>query len=265
MKKLFAIILLGGLLSSCEKVIDVDLNDSDPKYVIESTMELGNHEFKVHISQTSSYFDADTVIGIEGATVSIMEENGNQQVLFDDGNGSYRIPFFSSNTGEEYTLMVTIANQSFEAKATMPRLIEADTVFLGERDRPEITFSDPIEEENYYRIQLFKNGEQINANRRFKEIMIDHTVINGNTMSQRLGAGGGFGNDGDDFVSGDELVVKLQSIDIDGYRFFSTLQDVSGGNGPGATAPGNPINNWSNGALGYFTAVASDAHSRIVP
>jgi hypothetical protein len=64
----------------------------------------------------------------------------------------------------------------------------------------------------------------------------------------------------DEINIGDLIRVELMSIDKAAYDFYLTANSVnaSGGNGRGpsstSAAPTNPVTNWSNKALGYFSA-----------
>jgi hypothetical protein len=43
------------------------------------------------------------------------------------------------------------------------------------------------------------------------------------------------------------------AIDENAFLYFTTFRDMANTN-PGSPAPANPISNFSNGALGYFSA-----------
>ena len=44
-----------ALLSSCTKVIDLNLNEADPKIVIEAELVSGTRDFTVKITKTSDF------------------------------------------------------------------------------------------------------------------------------------------------------------------------------------------------------------------
>ncbi len=78
----------------------------------------------------------------------------------------------------------------------------------------------------------------------------------GNYIDYRLVLGGEEG----DIKLGDIITVELQSIDQAAFDFYKTANSVnasgSTGGGPSSTsaAPTNPVTNWNNKALGFFTA-----------
>jgi hypothetical protein len=55
--------------------------------------------------------------------------------------------------------------------------------------------------------------------------------------------------------SGDQVVVEMQCIDEQIYTYWRSLeQQYASGNPNDVTTPANPPTNWSNRALGYFSA-----------
>ena len=63
---------------------------------------------------------------------------------------------------------------------------------------------------------------------------------------------------------GDELTVQLLSIDKASYDFYFTANDVNASGstgGPASVAPANPVTNWTNDALGVFTAFTVSSQS----
>ena len=69
------------------------------------------------------------------------------------------------------------------------------------------------------------------------------------------------------FQSGDLVEIELIHFDEASYNYFSTLGDIIGSSrGPnsGSAAPGNPISNWTNGALGYFSAYSADVAEIVI-
>ena len=65
------------------------------------------------------------------------------------------------------------------------------------------------------------------------------------------------------FEKGDNAKIEMLSIDKSTWRYFTTLRDIASLN-PGSPAPSNPISNFDNGALGYFSAWSYDAKSIII-
>jgi hypothetical protein len=60
------------------------------------------------------------------------------------------------------------------------------------------------------------------------------------------------------FQEDDIITIELQSIDKSAYNYFSTLESISGIEIIQSASPANPISNFNNGALGYFSAYSYD-------
>ncbi len=91
MKKIFQILLIFAALISCQKEIDVDLNDADPKVVIEANYIGTDSLVRVRVTQTSSYFDSNPSPVIDNAEVSIIDQSGTPMDIPSTGNGYYEL------------------------------------------------------------------------------------------------------------------------------------------------------------------------------
>lgn len=250
-------------LISCEKVIDVELEDSEPKIVIEAVLEEGENEFEVKISKTAPYFESSPAEVIETAIVTLSFENNTIEIP-NTGNGSYKT-IISAVPNSEYRLDVIIDEVFYTAYSYLPESIPIDSAYaiyetgFGPKETGYtvyVIYSDPIGTNNYYRLTHSLNGD-------FQNLAADLRVLNDNN------------NDGSQpriplsfnaFEEGDIIDINLIHFDEASYDYFSSLGDIIGSNnGPnsGSAAPGNPISNWSNYALGYFSAY-SKSSTRLV-
>ena len=89
MKFILSLSCLFWLLISCEKVIDVDLNEANPKPVFESYIE-NDSTCYVKAAWTSSYYNNSSSPAIEGATMTVSDQLGNIDNLTHIGQGIYR-------------------------------------------------------------------------------------------------------------------------------------------------------------------------------
>lgn len=257
------------LLTSCEDPIDVDLNDSEPKLVIEATMfrlldnEGGGTEVK--LSLTGPFFDND-IPAITNANVIITDSNNNQSLFTHTENGIYTtetnlIP--QDNTqyritviyeGETYT-----ATEEIETVSPWEKNIEQDNEggFLGDEIELKAFFNDPADEENYYYVQITSDKGKD------RDIASDE-FFNGNQIFALYTA--------EDLEAGDDVFFKIDGIDRNFYNFLFILlqQGAEDGGGPFETQPatvrGNIINetNPDNFPLGYFRVSERDTTSYIV-
>jgi len=103
MKKIAYIRELIVLATSCQKVIDVDLNESSKVIVIEGNFTAQDSTVRVKISLTSSYFNSDPSMTVDNALVSITDGNGVVSVVPSIGNGVYELTSYDPTFDMEYT------------------------------------------------------------------------------------------------------------------------------------------------------------------
>jgi len=107
---------------------------------------------------------------------------------------------------------------------------------------------DPAGIENYYRMKIYVNGQmstnegEINL---YSDELFDGKLIG---LVQHSAV----------FQKTDVVTVEFQSIDKATYDYFSTLESISGIEMIQSASPANPISNFNNGALGYFSAYSFD-------
>ncbi len=250
------------ILTSCEKVIDVDLNDSSPQIVIEGNITDQTGPYTVKLSRSVNFDELNDFPPISVATVQISDDAGNSEILPETSPGTYTTVSIQGTPGRTYTLDVTIDEQTYTAVSTMPLPVAIDTLTIEEQsigfgDKTsyvEARYIDPEGIDNYYRfVQLINNVKQ-------KEIIIDKDWLqDGNTIRTSIEP-----DEEDDIKlkQGDEVIVFMQNIDEGVYEYYRTL-DESGGEF--SASPTNPSSNFSGGVLGYFSAYAVTSKSIVVP
>ncbi|RLD80667.1 MAG: hypothetical protein DRJ10_07115, partial [Bacteroidetes bacterium] len=77
------------ILSSCEKVIDIDLNSSNPLLVAEGQITMDS-TVCITLSYTSDYFNNEEAIFEENASVVLTNGNNDSETLDYFGNGLYK-------------------------------------------------------------------------------------------------------------------------------------------------------------------------------
>ena len=141
MKKIYFYIgLVLFAFTSCEKVVDVDLNYSDERLVIEGHLnwikENSQTEQLIMLSKTTPYFE-NLRIPANGAQVRVVDSQENIYEFQEQGNtGNYypldTVPY---QLGAELTLQIDFENQTYsgsEAKPVALCKIEQDSIPLLE-------------------------------------------------------------------------------------------------------------------------------------
>lgn len=251
------------LFSSCEKVIDVDLNEVNPAIVIEGDLCFSEELVKVMISKTGSYFGGDSLQKVGGATVYLEDQVLNKRTSIEEtAQGVYMKNGVVTHPGHVYTLFVELEDITYSASSALSPAVPIDSLsyedykgaaFFEKGYRLFLYFSDPPEKKNYYRIKLYNNGLLLNGVNDL--IVFDDRGIAGKAIQVRLR--------GQIFEEGDTARVEFLSLDEDVYEYFASLRALNNIN-PGSPAPANPPSNFSNGALGYFSAWSHDSKTIII-
>jgi hypothetical protein len=255
---IFALLLLG-----CEKVIDVDLNESNPVIVIEGKLSDNLDFTEVKITKTSSYFDADQAEKISGADVSITDDRGHFFRLNEIEEGIY-IPYnLLPRTGFKYKLSVEVEDQVYESVSTLNQAVKIDSLavvynegfsFLDDGYNVNMYIRDPKEVKNFYRLKIYINNElEDDAN---DLILFNDKNTNGSLVEVQIRR--------KLFQVGDTVKYELISMDEAAYLYLDAISEIIGDGSQGTAAPANPNPNFTNGALGYFSAYSSDEKTIIV-
>jgi hypothetical protein len=254
-------ILLVGLLSSCEKVIELQLDTSASQIVIQGNVYDQHGPYTVIISKSIN-FDEESINGypaVTNATVIICDNIGNTDTLTGSSSGIYVTSTLQGVPGRTYTLTVQIEGQTYTASSTMPNAVEIDSVYFkkslfGNEKQITLDFTDPTNTKNYYRLIEFVNntpleGFNVTDDKLYEGKIVSYTFMSmGNDSNKRI-------------VAGDRISIWLETIDKGAYEYFRTASRDGGQ----SASPANPTSNINNGALGYFNAYAVRTVSIIVP
>jgi hypothetical protein len=260
------VIFLITLLVSqgCQKVINVDLNDAEPKIVIEGLVTDKPGPYTVKISKSGSYFSDSILPVVSGASVVIADDAGIIDTLTEVTPGVYLTSLTRGFPGRTYTLTVISEGQEYTGSSEMSSHVRIDSLMLmraqsethyltgDAEDNLEIHcfFKDP-DEKNYYRIKIFEN-DSIDP-QSYK--LYDDQYTNGEETELRI-----------EYASeGNTYRVQLLSIDKPTYDYYNALGDLLYINPLFGSTPANPDNNLSNGALGYFGTCAISTKIIVIP
>jgi hypothetical protein len=263
---LFILIASTIILTSCEKVIQLDLNNAEKRYVIEAVITDQAGTAKVLITQTKNFDEDNNFPGISGATVTIKENGGATTTLTETSAGKYESPALTGISSKTYDLTVVIAGKTFSATSTMPQRVNLDTIyatdeliFTDTRKIMNVDFRDPAGRGNNYRFIQYVNGLKE------KQLFIQNDdYTDGRLNNNKLYY---FPDEDDDSTvikSGDLVNIDFQCIDASIYKYWYSLDRSSTGGG-GPITPANPVTNMQGGALGYFSAHTLQTKTMVVP
>ena len=252
---LFLLALL--CLTACETVIDVELDETEPREVIEATLNGETGVLSVRITTTGPYFEAGSVLPVGDATVELRNDQTAEVLQIAENSTGTFVATLNATPGTEYTLRVQTPENEYIARSRLPApvdIAEISSEFQEARGpqeegyRLEFRFQDPPGEQNFYRLVHSVNGI---PQREGDDLLVTEDILfDGGFARVQLFQ--------QTFELADTVRLELWHIDAAGYEYYNSLADilVTDGNRPnsGSAAPGNPTSNWSNDALGYFSA-----------
>lgn len=249
------LLLIGSTFVSCEKEIEVDLNSSDPKIVIEALVELDSLA-TVKITRSQNYNQEGGFPPVDSAIVTIADNMGNTEILKQNSAGLYTAKTIKGVEGYTYNLLVSVEGKDYTSTSTMPKQVKIDSLYMYyvpsfKKAYPMVQFQDIPGERNYYRTVLFINNKRVRA----ALSVTDDEDRDGATISFLQTYDEDY-NNGEDIKQGDIISVDLQCIDKGAYTYFESLGRI------GSTLT-NPTSNIVGGALGYFSAFTSNTETTI--
>lgn len=248
-----------ALISSCTKVIDVDLNSKDPVIVIEANISDQPGPYTVSITQTVNFSETNVFPGVSGAVVTISDDLGNTETLVETiPAGTYQTSTTQGVPGRTYYLNVVANGKTYTAQSKMPALVTLDTLLVEESSAfgGSLYYIFPIYQDpqglgNSYRCIQTVNGDRTEGSFLFNDDFSDG-LINGQPIIAF----------DDSLGTGDSVSIEMQCIDRPTYLYFYSMEQTTSGQ---TGAPANPVSNITNGALGYFSAHTSRRKYIILP
>lgn len=248
-----ALLLLLLITAGCEEVVEIDLEESEPRLVIEASLvwnqERSISPLYIKLTTTAPYFD-DEVPAATGALVSISDPLGDTYFFEEIEPGLYRHEGFPPLPDNPYELEIIYQDEVFTGTETFvstPKIeyIEQnnDGGFSGDEIELRAFYTDPAGIDNYYLFQFYHE---------FLSIQIsDDELVDGNRTFA-------FFSD-EDLAPGDEVFLEIQGISERFYEYMFILRSQAGtSGGPFQTQPttvrGNIINNTNpdNYPFGFF-------------
>lgn len=258
----FAVVIL--FTFSCNKVIDIDLHDTEIKYAIEGIITNEPGVCKVYVTESKNFNENNQFNKISNAIVTV-RDNGIERILPETQPGLYETNLINGTSGHVYQLTVTINNKIFTASCTMPKPVLMDTLYIsrgpfGQYKFATISYTDPAGINNGYRFIQYVNG--------VKEPTIfweNDEFTDGQLVTMQLDASAPDKDDPRNIKTGDEVMIEMLCLDDPIYQFWYTLRTGGGDGNDNTSSPANPISNITGGALGYFSAHTISRKTVIVP
>ncbi len=265
------------LATSCTEPIDIKLDDSYARLIVEGSVTSERKKHRVTLSRTSDYFYNQPPVMVSGAKVTILE-GVNRFEMEESSPGNYiTIASFRGIVGQTYKLEIVLTEpigeySEFTASSTLNYVSSVDSIGLlfhpdwGEKGIWEVQcyVLDPPSQD-YYRFMISRNQKLITDTLN-EWFVIDDKFFNGNYIA---GASIAFlDQDSPDerLASGDTITAEINSIGKDYASFIQEAQsELFGSNPLFSGPPANVKGNISNGAFGFFAAYSITRGYAIVP
>lgn len=275
MKAIKSIILVVSsliLMSACTEKIDISLDESSSKIVIEGSITNELKEHQVRITRSTGYLDEHPTPEMAGARV-VLSDGFNEIQLTEVSTGVFKtIPAMAGICGRTYTLKVYVNEAEYVAQSYLRPVVPLDSIQITKADMPldpgqvwetgKIYYNlgafmqEPGDQVNFYMLDACRNGVLVNDTLS-KKRFVDDVIINGSYVT-------GMSAIQVDAVPGDSVTLNMYSVNKDFYQFlFAIYQSAMTGN-PFAGTPANVQTNFSGGAYGFFWAGAKSVASGIV-
>lgn len=279
------LLLLGSLLS-CEKDIDIDLKESEPRLVVDGSIENGTAPF-ITLNWSLDYFgkiSPQILLSsfVRRAEVAIIEANRSYRLREDSiaaGPGAF-LYFYTTDSlkgklNTRYQLNIQAEGQTYTSATTIPLITrqidslwweKAPLIDDTNRVRMMIRATDKPGFGDYIRYFTKTNSQPFFPG--FNSVF-DDQFIDGKTYTIQVDRGLNKNADNSDedlyFTRGDTATLKLCNIDRATYDFWRTFEFNFQSIGNPFSSPTKTLGNISNGALGYFGGYAAQYRTLIIP
>ncbi|ULC58658.1 DUF4249 domain-containing protein [Flaviramulus sp. BrNp1-15] len=264
MKKIFYILVFSIICTSCEDVIEVNVDTEDPRLVIDAIIRVDTDRQTVPViikaSTTSSFFGESQPAKLDNIYL-FFEESNTAILLFElePGTGIYQPSEDEVNPDEISTellssqsviLSITHNGQSYFSRTQFVPTVPIDNIsqgeggiFNGDETELVVTINDVLDREDYYLFDFDKN----------EYIPSEDTFFDGQTFEFSF-----FYED--QLPTNEELNISILGIDEDFYNYMNQLIVQSGSNNgpfetPAATVKGNIFNVTEIDNIDYYDNV----------
>jgi len=247
----FAVILSWG----CQEIIDLDLEKSDTRVVIEGRIVDENSIKKIKISQSLNYYDTGKMQPIANAEISLLDGNDNliSEFIYNSQDSTYQT--FDSlrlDVGSEYRIQILVNDELLEAKGEILENPTLDSIYyLSEEELQNL--GQQVIGEGYF---MFVNGRLNNEGiEYFKlDITVNDTLRNSRgALSNSVLTSEFFGKEfralpvPGTFKEKDTVDLQLYTLNEDVYQYYiEFINLLFNDGGVFSPPPVNPTTNIKN-------------------
>ncbi len=271
-KNIFLSLILACSLLACTERVDVKLDSSYSRLVVDGFISPESGTYRVALTSTASYFYNEPVPRVVNAMMRLTD-GSNTYILNETVPGISGIyetdSSFEGIIGRTYTLNVELSediggSRDYEATDQLRDVTTLDSinaVFHPEWGTEgiwtiQLWAQEPGDEVNFYMFNLYRNGKLLTDTLN-KKIISDDALFNGSYMNGIDVMYLNHAHAWETIYPGDTIMLQMSGITKEYYDFINQVRQA-GFNIPFFSGPpANVEGNVSNGAVGFFAAYSN--------
>jgi hypothetical protein len=226
--KILSLVLLILVSWGCQEIIDLDLDQSEPRLVIEGKITDKNAVQRIKVSQSLNYYDTAAMTPVSNAEINLLDANNNiiKEFIYNQQDSQYQT--FDSVTldvGAEYKLQILVNDELLEAKGKILENPTLDSIYyLSDQELQDL--NQPVFGEGYF---MFVSGKLNNSGiEYFKlDVTVNDTLRNSRSnLSNSILTSEFFGNEfvalpiPGTFEVEDTVRLELYTLNEDVYQYY---------------------------------------------
>ena len=254
-------ILLRGLfalaLISCEKTVELDLEQTEPATIIEGLITNQPGKQYIRISRSAGFYSSGQNPAVSGAIVRVEDNEGNTFSFIEQEPGFY-VPEapFSGKVGNTYTLFAKVGQETYTASEPMNYVPPFDSLSIRidpeEQAGPEdegrfyevlVYIKEPQATVDYYLAKFYRNDTIMNWDGEwafaYDDLLLSEDISNLPVPFY--------------YAKGDMAKVEMYAVTRECYKYYLGLnENINSDGGMFSGQPANLRTNVEGGAIGYF-------------
>ncbi len=275
-KYILKILMLTFVVCSCTEPMDLDLDSTYSRLVVEGAFTTDTGVHRIRLSTTTDFYYSTKPPAVSGARVTISDgseelslvENPSGSGIYETQDGVY------GQVGKTYQLHIELlqelgGHKFYSASCLLRPTVEPDSVQImyqptwGQGFWEIKLYAQDPPTQDYYKFLTYVNNTLI-TDTLYEVFVVDDRFFNGRYTN---GVGAGFLNseiDDNRLNPGDTVTLMMTNMTDEYFHFILTARIESGFNTPLFSGPpANVKSNVNNGAIGFFAAYQPRYVSRV--
>ena len=269
MKNTILLALFALVLFSCEKTIELDLEQTQEATIIEGLITDQAGKQYIRISRSTGFYDNGQNPAVSGATVTVEDNEGNSYAFVEQAPGYYvpEIPF-AGKVGSIYSMTAKVGENLYTASETMHYVPPFDSLSIRLDPAEQ---ADPEDEGRFYEVLVYIKEPQATVDYYLAKFYRNDTIQNWDGEWAFAYDDLLLTEDIDNlpapfYYAKDDLAkVEMYAVTHECYKYYLDLnENINSDGGMFSGQPANLRTNIEGGAIGYFQVSGlADAEIRV--